>query len=97
MYSRSKKKRNIPIYFNTNYRREMKLVPIIMDYCLLQFDALKFLLGVRLQGGSQPNFNYFNVNPQIFQLNLKVHHSKCLDFLNISDISLSGNRRRNYN
>ena len=29
------KKRNTPIYFNTNYRREMKLVPIIMDYCLL--------------------------------------------------------------
>ena len=24
-----------PIYFNTNYCREMKLVPIIMDYCLL--------------------------------------------------------------
>ena len=24
-----KKKRNTPIYFNTNYRREMKLVPII--------------------------------------------------------------------
>ena len=35
MYSRSNKKRNTPIYFNTNYRREMKLVPIIMDYCLL--------------------------------------------------------------
>ena len=35
LYSKSKKKRNTPIYFNTNYRREMKLVPIIMDYCLL--------------------------------------------------------------
>ena len=34
-YSSSKKKRNTPIYFNANYRREMKLVPIIMDYCLL--------------------------------------------------------------
>ena len=44
MYSRSKKKKelNIPIYSNTIYRTEMKLVPIIMDYCLLQFDALKF-------------------------------------------------------
>ena len=40
-----RKKRNIPIYFNTNYGTEMKLVPIIMDYCLLQFDALKFFLG----------------------------------------------------
>ena len=30
-YSRSKKKkRNTPIYFNTNHRTEMKLVPIIM-------------------------------------------------------------------
>ena len=35
MYSSSKKKRNTSIYFNANYRREMKLVPIIMDYCLL--------------------------------------------------------------
>ena len=52
MYSSSKKKkkRNIPIYFNTNYRIEIKLVPIIMDYCLLKFDALNFFLGVRLHG-----------------------------------------------
>ena len=35
MYSSSNKKRNTPIYFNANYPREMKLVPIIMDYCLL--------------------------------------------------------------
>ena len=28
-------KRNTPIYFNTNYRTEMKLVPIFMDHCLL--------------------------------------------------------------
>ena len=34
-------KKKISIYFNTNYRTEMKLVPIIMDW-LLQFDALKF-------------------------------------------------------
>ena len=47
MHSSSNKKRNTPIYFNTNYRTEMKLVPIIMDYCLLQFDSLKFFLGVR--------------------------------------------------
>ena len=31
LYCRSKKKRNTPIYFNTNYRTEMKLVPINMD------------------------------------------------------------------
>ena len=64
-----KKERNTPIYFNTNYRAEMKLVSIIMDYCLLQFDALKFFLGVRLHGGSVPNFSFFNVNSLIFQRN----------------------------
>ena len=51
MHSRSKKKWNTSIYFNTNYSTEIKLVPIIMDYCLLQFDALKFFLGVHLHGG----------------------------------------------
>ena len=35
LYIKSKKKRNTPIFFNTNYRTEMKLVPIIMDYCLI--------------------------------------------------------------
>ena len=33
---------------------------------LLQFDALKVFLGVCLHGGPQPNFNFFNINPQIF-------------------------------
>ena len=66
-YSWSKKrKRNTPIYFNTNSRTKMKLVPIIMDYCLLQFDALKFFLGVYQHGESQPNFNFFSVNPPNF-------------------------------
>ena len=62
---KKKKKRNTPINFNTNYRREMKLVPINMDYCLFQFDALKFVLGIRLQGGrrSVPNFIFFNAKP----------------------------------
>ena len=44
MYSQSKKKikkKKPPNYFNANYRTEMKLVPIIIDYCPLQFDALK--------------------------------------------------------
>ena len=50
MYSRSKKKRNIPIYFNTNYHTEMKLVSIIMDYCLLQFDE-NFSYGSVYMGG----------------------------------------------
>ena len=46
-----KVKRKTPIYFNTKYRTELKLVPIIMDYCLLQFDALKFFLRVCLHAG----------------------------------------------
>ena len=76
MYSRSKKrKKKSSIYFNTNYRTGMKLLSIIMDYCLLQFDALNFFLGVRLHGGSLSNFNFFQVNPQIFQRNRKVHLS----------------------
>ena len=39
-----------PIYFDANYCTEIKLVPIIMDYYLLQFDGLKFFLGVRVHG-----------------------------------------------
>ena len=52
MDSRSKKekKKNTRIHFYTNYRTEIKLVPIDIDYCLLQFDALKFFLGVRRHG-----------------------------------------------
>ena len=56
---------NSPIISNANYRGEMKFIPISMDYCLFQFDAVQFFLGVRLHGGSLPNFNFFNVNPQI--------------------------------
>ena len=56
-----------PIYFNTNYRTERKLVPIIMD-CLLQSDALKFFLGVCLHGESQPNFNFFQCEPPNFSM-----------------------------
>ena len=41
-----KKKRNAPTNFNKMYRREMKLVPINMDYSLLQFGALKLVLEV---------------------------------------------------
>ena len=57
-----KKKRNT-INSITNYHREMKLVPIIMDYCLFQFDAVKYFLGVRLFAESLPNINFFNANP----------------------------------
>ena len=91
-----KKKRTI--YFNLSYCTEIKMVPIIMDYCLFQFDSLKFFIGVHLHGGSQPNFNFFNINPQIFRRNRKVHLTNCLEtnFHDISIISLRVIRRRNY-
>ena len=94
-----KKKRNTPTNFSTNYRREMKLVPINMNDCLLQFDALKFVLGFRLLAVSVPNFNFFNVKPQMSQRNRKVHRSYWLEtnFHNISKVSLRVIRRRNYN
>ena len=57
-----KKNETPPIYLNTNYRIEIKLVLIVMDYCPLQFDALKCFLGLRLHGGYLPNFYFFNVN-----------------------------------
>ena len=60
---KKKKKGNTPIYFTTYKRTEIKLVQITMDYCLLQFDALKLFLRVRLHGESLPNFNFLNVNP----------------------------------
>ena len=43
MHNRSKKQ--ITPNSNTNYRREIKLIPFNMDYCLLQFNALIFFLG----------------------------------------------------
>ena len=93
-----KKKRNILIYFNTNYRIEVKLVPFIMNYCLLQFDALKIFLGVRLHVGSLSNFNFFYVNSQIMQRNRKVHLSNWMErnFHDIFNIRLRVIRRRNY-
>ena len=95
---KKKTNRNTPIYFSTYYRTEMKLVSIIMGYCLLQVDALKFFLGVRIHGESKPNFNFFNVNPQNFQRNRKVHLTNRLEtnFHDISIISLRVIRRRNY-
>ena len=59
------KKNNNHINYHINYHREMKLIPINMDYCLLQFDALNFILGVHLHGESERNFNFFNVKLQI--------------------------------
>ena len=54
----------------------MKLVPIIIDYWVFQFDAKKFFLVDCLHGGFQTNFNFFNINPQIFQRNREVHPTK---------------------
>ena len=76
----------------------MKLLRIIMDYFLLKFDSLKFFLGVRQQAGSLLDFNFCNVNPQIFQRNRKVHLSNSLEttFHDIPNISFRDIRRRNY-
>ena len=35
-----RKKKNTLMNSNRNYRRQMKLMSINIDYCLLQFDAL---------------------------------------------------------
>ena len=44
-YSRSKeKKRNIPINANTKYRKEMKLIPIDVDYCFTLIWCFKIFL-----------------------------------------------------
>ena len=89
---------NTPINSNKSYLREMKLIPIEVHYFLLQFDALKFFLEIRLHGGSQPNFNFFIVNFQFFQRNHKVHFTNCIEtnFHDISIISLRVIRHRNY-
>ena len=59
MYSRSKKeKKNTPNNFNTNYNQHGLMSA---SFCFINF------LGVRLHGGSLPNFNFLNVNPQILQ------------------------------
>ena len=59
---------------------------------------LKLFSGVRLHGVSLPNFNFFNVNPHIFQRNSKYHLTNCLEanFHEIFNISLRVIRRRNY-
>ena len=69
-------KKEIPLHYILTYK---KLVPIFMDYFLLQFDALKFFSGVHLLGGSLLNFNFFNINPQIFKRSHKVLFWNCLD------------------
>ena len=67
------KKQNTPIYSNINYREEMKFVPMIMDYCLLQFDASKFSVGVHLHGRFLPILLCFQCKfLQISQRNPKI-------------------------
>ena len=84
---------------DTHYRREIKLVAINMDYFLLHFDPLKFVLRIRQCGVSVPEFHFFNIKPYVWTQNRKVHRSSCHDtnFHNISDISLRYIMRRNYN
>ena len=56
---KKKRKQNIPINSNKNHRKEMKLVPIIMDYFLLQFTVLKFYLGIHLHGAHYLTLIFF--------------------------------------
>ena len=71
--------------FNTNYCRDMKLVPINMDYCLLQFDALIFFLGVRLHRGSLPNFNFFNLC-QCIPVRVLFFHNALVNYVKMTYI-----------
>ena len=57
-------KQNIPIRFNTNYHREMKLTPINMDYCLFQFYSLKFIFKVSLHGDLYLSLNFSMTTPK---------------------------------
>ena len=94
-YNRFKKKHLN--YFSANYRTEMKLVPIIMDYCLFQFDALKFFLDERLRGSLYLTLLFSMQTPKC-KRNRKVHLSNCLEtnFHNISNINLRVIRLRHY-
>ena len=80
MYSQSEKNKQtnkqktllfISIQIVYTYRTEMKLEPLIINYCLLQFNALKFSLGVRLSGGSLPNFKFLQYEPRFFNKIIK--------------------------
>ena len=62
-----KKKKGTPLLIPMQIIVE-KCVPINMDYFLLQFDAIKFFLEVRLHGRSLPNFILFNVTPKILTM-----------------------------
>ena len=59
---KKRRRRNIPNNSKTNYRREIKLIPINMD--LLQFEILSVFLGVHLHRGFLLNFNSFQCKPQ---------------------------------
>ena len=61
---KEKQQKKTIINSNTSYRREMKFVPINMDYCLLQFDASNFFSGIRLHGdGVYLSLIFFQCKP----------------------------------
>ena len=52
-------KKQKTINSNKKYRREMKLIPFNIDYCVLHFDVLIFFLRISGQGGEcLLNFNF---------------------------------------
>ena len=62
------KKQKSSINSNKNYRSEIKIIPIKMDYCVLIFNALNFFLVVRLHRVSVPNFIFLKFKPIKFDL-----------------------------
>ena len=83
----NKKKGKLLTNSNTNYHIEMEFVSINMVYCLLQSDALKFVLGTCLHGGSVYYINFFNLKHLILKRSRKAHRSNCLhETFHISNI-----------
>ena len=99
MYSRSKKENETPLFISIQIIVQ-KLNWYQSSWISVYFSLmyLKFFIRVSLHGGSLNNFNFFNVNPQIFQWNRKVHLSNRLEsnFHDIPNISLREIRHRNY-
>ena len=90
-----KKKHSYLFEYKLSYRNETKTNQ--HRSLSTSVGCFKIFLGMRLHGGSLPNFSFFNVNPQIFQRNRKAHLSICLEKnFPISNISLRVIRRKNY-
>ena len=97
MYNRSKRTKHTYLF---QYKLSYTIETCTNHHGLMSTPVwcFKIFLVVRLHGGSLPNFNFFNVNPQIFQRNRKIQLSYCLEtnFHDIPNISWRDIRRRSY-